>query len=67
MPTYRENPILSNGLKENIISLVKNNRLKEELKNKNVLLIIKLHYLMELKSVNKMKILIFVYKLLYLL
>lgn len=59
MPTYRENPILSNGLKENIISLVKNNRLKEELKNKNVLLIIKLHYLMELKISDKNENIIF--------
>lgn len=49
----------SNGLKENIISLVKNNRLKEELKNKNVLLIIKLHYLMELKISDKNENIIF--------
>ena len=59
MPTYRANPILSNGLKENIISLVKNNRLKEELKNKNILLIIKLHYLMELEIDNKNENIIF--------
>lgn len=59
MPTYRANPTLSNGLKKNIISLVKNNRLKEELENKNALLIIKLHYLMELKIDDKNENIIF--------